>query len=185
MYVCVCVCVCKLIYSVVHLKLTQLCNFLFSFLGPYPRHMEGSRLWVELQLQPLAYATATSDLNSVCDLYHRSQQGQILNQWARPRIEPGSSWILAGFVSTEPRWELHNFVIQLYSNKLKKNQCVLIKKTEKKSDVFRHKIPISLVKIYEVVIPFLANTKTTILVKFFFQRSTNPVNFSLLFTFFL
>ena len=26
--------------------------------------------------------------------------------WARPGIEPASSWILVGFVSTEPRWEL-------------------------------------------------------------------------------
>ena len=26
--------------------------------------------------------------------------------WARPRIEPESSWILVGFVTIEPQWEL-------------------------------------------------------------------------------
>ena len=39
--VCVCVCVCVL------------------FLGQHPRHMEVPRLWVELELQLLAYTTAT------------------------------------------------------------------------------------------------------------------------------
>ena len=46
--------------------------------------MEVPRLGVKLELQLLAYTTAT----------------------ARPGIEPESSWILVGFVTTEPRWEL-------------------------------------------------------------------------------
>ena len=29
-----------------------------------------------------------------------------LTHWARPGIEPVSSWILIGFVTTEPQWEL-------------------------------------------------------------------------------
>ena len=29
-----------------------------------------------------------------------------LTHWARPGIEPVSSWILVGFVATEPQWEL-------------------------------------------------------------------------------
>ena len=41
--------------------------------------MEIPRLGVELELQLLAYATATAtqDLSHVCDLYHSSQQCQI------------------------------------------------------------------------------------------------------------
>ena len=30
-----------------------------------------------------------------------------LTHWGRPGIEPPSSWMLAGFVSTVPQWELH------------------------------------------------------------------------------
>ena len=53
----------------------------FCFLGPHPRHMEVPRLGVELELQLLAYitATATRDLSSVCDLHHSSWQHHILN----------------------------------------------------------------------------------------------------------
>ena len=56
-------------------------NFFFCFLGPHPRHIEVPRLWVQQELQLLAYttATATSDLSCVCNLYHSSQQHCILN----------------------------------------------------------------------------------------------------------
>ena len=30
-----------------------------------------------------------------------------LTHWARPGIEPASSWILVGFITAEPWWELH------------------------------------------------------------------------------
>ena len=75
----------------------------FFFLGPHPRHIEFPRLGVESELQLLAYttATATQDLSSVCDLYHSSLQCQIFNILSEARIEPASSRILAGFVTTE------------------------------------------------------------------------------------
>ena len=43
--------------------------------------MEGPRLGVKLELQLLAYATATGtqDPSHVCDLHHSSWQCQILN----------------------------------------------------------------------------------------------------------
>ena len=43
--------------------------------------MEIPKLGVELELQPLAYATVTAmwDLSHVCNLPHGSQQLQILN----------------------------------------------------------------------------------------------------------
>ena len=62
--------------------------FFFCFLGPHGQHMEVSRLGVELELQLLA----SSHLGS-------------LTHWARPGIEPASSWMLAGFVSTAPQQE--------------------------------------------------------------------------------
>ena len=53
----------------------------FCFLGPHPRHMEGPRLGIELELQLPAYtiATATPDLSHVFNLHHSSQQCQILD----------------------------------------------------------------------------------------------------------
>ena len=57
--------------------------FLFSFcvLGPHPQHMEVPRLGVELELQLLAYITATAkwDLSRICDVLLSSQQHWILN----------------------------------------------------------------------------------------------------------
>ena len=73
--------------------------------------MEGPSLGVELEPQLLAYATATAmrDLSLICDLHHSSQQLEILNPLSRAReIEPVSSWILVGFVTTEPQWELQD-----------------------------------------------------------------------------
>ena len=61
--------------------------FVFVFLGPHLRHMEVSRLGVELELQLLAYttATATLDPSHVCDLHHSSQQRWIPNPLSEAR----------------------------------------------------------------------------------------------------
>ena len=40
--------------------------------------------------------------NSFCDLHHSSGQ----HCWRRPGIQPASSWILVGFISVVPQWEL-------------------------------------------------------------------------------
>ena len=55
--------------------------FFLFFLRPHSWHMEIPRLGVELEQQPLAYATATAtwDPSFVCNLHHSSQQGWILN----------------------------------------------------------------------------------------------------------
>ena len=74
--------------------------YFFCFLGLHPKHMEFPRPGVELELQLPAYTTATAlpDANFICDLQHSSLQCQILN-WARPGIEPSSSWILVRFLT--------------------------------------------------------------------------------------
>ena len=55
-----------------------LCLFV-CFLGPPSWHMEVPRVGVELELQLLAYATATAmeDLSHICDLQYSSQEPQI------------------------------------------------------------------------------------------------------------
>ena len=58
----------------------------------------------ELQLQAYAIAIATWDPSRVCNLYHSSW---ILNPLSE--AEPESSWILVGFISTEPQWDLFFF----------------------------------------------------------------------------
>ena len=68
--------------------LPSLSLFLSSiFLGLYPWHMEIPRLGVELELQLLAYTTATvmQDLSQVCDLHHSSWQCRILNLLSEAR----------------------------------------------------------------------------------------------------
>ena len=68
--------------------------FFFSFLlETLPRHMEVPRLGVKLELQVPAYTTAYGNTGS-------------LTHWARPGMEPETSWFLVGFISAVPRWEL-------------------------------------------------------------------------------
>ena len=59
----------------------------FGFLGPHLRHIEVSKLGGELEIQLLAYATATAtqDPSHVYDLYHSSWQRQILNPLSNAR----------------------------------------------------------------------------------------------------
>ena len=61
---------------------------------------------VKLELQPPAHATVTRDLSRVCDLHHSSRQRLILNSLSEARDPTRSSWILVGFVSAAPQWEL-------------------------------------------------------------------------------
>ena len=75
-----------------------LCNsFFFLFLGPHMGNMEVPRIMIRLELQLPTYATAHSNTGS-------------LAHWARPRKETTSSWILVGFITPKPQWELQNQV---------------------------------------------------------------------------
>ena len=68
------------------------CLFTFVFLGPNPWHMEVPRLGAELEL--LAYATAIA----MPDPSQVHGNARSLTHWARPGIEPATSWILVRFV---------------------------------------------------------------------------------------
>ena len=81
---------------------TRLFSFSFSsffFLGPHLWHMKVSRLGVKLEMQLLAYATATAMPypSCICNLHHSSWQTRSLTHWARPRIKHASSWMLVRF----------------------------------------------------------------------------------------
>ena len=73
--------------------------FLFVFWGPHPWRMEVPRLGVQLELQLLAYttATATPDLSLVCNIRHSSRQCRIFNPLSEARDETRNltvpSWI--------------------------------------------------------------------------------------------
>ena len=76
--------------------------------------MEVPRLGVELELQLQAYptTTATQDLSHVCDLTAAHCNARLLTPLGEAGIEPTFSWILVGFVTAEPQWELpeNNFL---------------------------------------------------------------------------
>ena len=90
-----------------YFQMTGFLSFFLSFLGP----MQVPRLGVLLELQLLAYTTATAmwHLSHVCDLYHNSQPGWTLTHEARPGIKPVSSCMLVRFISAVPQWELPRF----------------------------------------------------------------------------
>ena len=71
-------------------------------------NMEVPSLGVESELRLLAYTTVTAmpDSSRVCCLHRSSEQHRILNPLSKAGIEPASLWMLVGFVSSEPRWEL-------------------------------------------------------------------------------
>ena len=59
----------------------------FAFLGVHLWYMEVPRLGVKLELQLLAYttATATQDPSRICDLHHSSWQCQTPNPLSEAR----------------------------------------------------------------------------------------------------
>ena len=71
-----------------------------------PRHMKMSWLAVRLELQPLAYATATATWIQATSAAYRaahSNAGSLIH-WARPGIKPAHSWIRVGFEWCDKEW---------------------------------------------------------------------------------
>ena len=86
---------------------------LFVFLGLQPQHMEVPRLGVESELLAYTTAAAMPDPSHICDSHHSPWQHWILNplKFPGPGTKPVSSWILVGFVTAEPQWELLGVVL--------------------------------------------------------------------------
>ena len=64
------------------------------------------RLWVELQLQLLAYTTAMQDLDLSMTYTTAHSNARSLTHWVRPGIKPAFLWELVRFITTEPWGEL-------------------------------------------------------------------------------
>ena len=100
-----------LFYTFVFMLLQAMHNklfFFFFFFWKFPGY--GSNWscshWPLLQSQqPQIWASSAT--------YSTAQvNAGSLTHWTRPGIEPVSSWILVGFVATEPQRELHNVLLQ-------------------------------------------------------------------------
>ena len=93
-------------------------SIFFGFLGPYLRHMEVPRLEAESELQLLAYTTATPQPQQHKSVTYTTAHcnARSLTHWAKPGIEPTSSWILVRFVSTSPQREFlkYSFNLEIY-----------------------------------------------------------------------
>ena len=99
----------KLLILIRSYMLIYLFIYLFVFLGPHLWHMEVPRLGVQSKLQLLAYTTATEtlDWSHVCNLYHSSQQCQILNPLSQARgLNPHPHGYQSGLLMAESLWEL-------------------------------------------------------------------------------
>ena len=83
-------------------------TFFFCFLGSYLRHMEVPRLGVKLELQLLAYTTATQDLNHVFDLHCSSWKHQILNPLSEARNRTQNLMIPSQIRFHRAIWELQD-----------------------------------------------------------------------------
>ena len=94
--------------------------FFFFFLGQHLKHMEVPRLGVKVELQLPACSThsnARSELHLQATPQLTATPGS-LTHWARPGIEPASSWILVSFVSAAPQGELPDHILYavIYEN---------------------------------------------------------------------
>ena len=82
-------------------------NFLsFFFLGPHLWHIEVPRPGVESELQPTPQPQQRQTQAASATYTTAHGNTKSLTHWARPGIEPASSWILVGFVTAEPWQEL-------------------------------------------------------------------------------
>ena len=103
----------KFIHSTSYISLTIVHEIihtflLFFFFRAAAWHIEVPRLVVKLKLQLTAYTTAMGTLDPSLSVTYTTAHSNVasLTHWMGPRIKPASSWILAGFITAEPQWEL-------------------------------------------------------------------------------
>ena len=87
--------------------LMRFCLFVCLFFRAAPYENSQARGCIGAVAAGLRQATAMHDPSHICDLYTTAHgNAKSLTHWARPGIEPVSSWILVRFFSAEPWWEL-------------------------------------------------------------------------------
>ena len=81
-------------YSFIH-------SFIYLFLRPHPPHTEVPRPEAESELQVQTYTTGTATQIRAVSATYTTAHGNTgsLTHWARPVVEPTSSWILVRFVN--------------------------------------------------------------------------------------
>ena len=81
--------------------------FFAFFLRLYPRYVEVPRLGVESELQLPCWPTPQPQQCWIwaASVTHTTAHGNSgsLTHWARSGVEPASSWILVGFISSAPQ----------------------------------------------------------------------------------
>ena len=83
----------------------------FAFFRAAVQCMEVPSLGVELELQPLGIQVMSASLWPTSQFMAPPRS---LTHWVRPVIEPTSSQILVGFVTTEPQWEFPKIYITFF-----------------------------------------------------------------------
>ena len=81
----------------------------FLLLGPALVAYGGSqaRCQISAAAASLCHSVSNTGSQDVSANYTATHGNTVsLTHWSRPGIEPTSSWILVGFVTTEPQWEL-------------------------------------------------------------------------------
>jgi len=92
----------------VWLHLSLFLQFIFCFLGLHLVAYASSqaRGRIRAVAAGLHHSQATGEPSHACDLHHSSWNAGSPAHRARPGIEPPSSWILVGFVSAVPQWNV-------------------------------------------------------------------------------
>ena len=97
----------------------------FFALGPHLGHIEVPRLEVKSEPQllpkPQPQQGSIRALSVTYTIVH-SNAGS-LTHWARPGIQPETSWLLVGFTSPAPQWELTLFIIKETCSPVHKGLC--------------------------------------------------------------
>ena len=103
-------------YSLFYFYIIYFCLFAISWAAPEAHGGSQARGWIR--------ATAAG-------LCHSHSHAGSLIHWARPGIEPMSSWILVGFLTTDPRQELQESYFRrqliyqcLWKGKFKSNKYI-------------------------------------------------------------
>ena len=98
-----CIIICIIIYMFIYallftfLLLLKVLTFLGVFLGPYLWHKEVPRLGVELEPTPEPQQGRIRAASAIYTTAHGNARS--FTHWARPRIEPATSWIPVRFVN--------------------------------------------------------------------------------------
>ena len=83
--------------------------FLFFLVMAAPAAYGSSQARGRIEAATVAYATAMATMDSSCICCLHCSNTRSLTHWARPGIEPTSSWTVCLVLNQLNQWELHGF----------------------------------------------------------------------------